>query len=358
MIMIKLTLIALLIKAEPVIKFLDISLPEVKSNLKLTYSSVFFSNETIISQTLINNINLTSSTLDIAIYSLTNQSISDAIIKAYERGVKVRVIIEYSKVNTSTIDPAVKSLIDKKIPLRYLRGSGLYGVMHNKIAIFDKKILMTGSYNFTTAADNNNFENAVFVYDEKNISSYLNYFETMWSKATDVNSQSKSLYVEDFSTSLFTMIQGIRETLIKLIDGTQETLDAAVYSISDDSIYQALKRAKDRGVKIKIVTDRLQATQSETVKKLWSDGFDIKISNGYKNGVMHNKYAIFDKKMIITGSFNWSNNAESYNWENAIVLSGSYISPFINNFQTIYNQAWYLSEKDFQDTTSQPVQSR
>jgi len=68
-------------------------------------------------------------------------------------------------------------------------------------------------------------------------------------------------------------------------------------------------------------------------------GFDIRISDGYNKGMMHNKYAIFDGGTMVTGSFNWSNNAENYNWENAIVLTSPYIAYFQRNFETIYNQS-------------------
>ncbi len=350
-------LISLFLSAGELINIPDeINIPEVKypkiEYSKIKYGGAYFSDETTISKILISNINSTVSSLDIAVYSFTNEEISDAIIKAYERGVKVRIIIDYSKGSSSKIDPAVLKLINKKIPIKLLKGSGRYGVMHNKIAIFDRKILMTGSYNFTLAADNNNFENVVFITDENNLSSYIDYFETMWKKAVDIYLSSKLIYNEDFSTSLFTMNEGIRKTLIKLIDGTQKKLDICVYAISDDRIYDSLKKANSRGVKIRIVTDRLQSTQSNTVKKLWSDGFDIKISNGYRNGVMHNKYAIFDDKFVITGSFNWSNNAENYNWENAVVLSAPYVSYFRINFEKIYKQALPLTQQILEQSNS------
>ncbi len=348
-------LISLFLSANEVINISDkisIPLPEVKYS-KIKYRGAYFSDETVISKILISNINSTVSSLDIAVYSFTNEAISEAIIRAYERGVKVRIIIDYSKFNPSKIEPAILKLINKKIPIKLLKGAGQYGVMHNKIAIFDRKILMTGSYNFTLAADNNNFENVVFITDENNLSSYIDYFETMWRKAVDIYSSSKLVYYnEDLSTSLFTMMEGIRKTVIKLIDGTQKKLDICVYAISDDQIYNSLKKANSRGVKIRIVTDRLQATQSNTVKKLWKEGFDIKISNGYNKGVMHNKYAIFDEQFIITGSFNWSNNAENYNWENAVVLSEHYVSYFKNNFEKIYKQASPPTEQIFEQSNS------
>lgn len=139
---------------------------------------------------------------------------------------------------------------------------------------------------------------------------------------------------------------------------SQYSIDIAVYSISDSEIYNALLRAKDRGIKIRIVTDRLQVSQSQTVKDLYNAGFDIKISNGFNNGMMHNKYAIFDGQYVITGSFNWSNNAENYNWENAIILEPYYSSFYPKNFITIYNQAKPIDVKDLESSSNSSSSSR
>lgn len=312
----------------------DISKTVLLSNICL------FSNESDIASELIKQINYAKKTLDIAIYSLTNQDISDAIIKAYNRGVKVRMIIETTKVQTSKIDPAITKLINANVPIRILKGGGLYGIMHNKITLIDSSLLITGSYNFTSNANINNYENVVFVDNQTDINSYKNYFETMWSRAADISYPSKSLSIpSDVPTALLTMINSIRTNIIKMINYSQKTIDIAVYSISDDDIFNTLLNAKNRGVKIRIVTDRLQSTQSATVKKLYDAGFDIKISDGFNKGMMHNKYAVFDNSVVITGSFNWSNNAETYNWENAVLLPSTYAAYFSRNFATIYNQA-------------------
>ncbi|MCX7647901.1 MAG: phospholipase D-like domain-containing protein, partial [Elusimicrobiales bacterium] len=248
--------------------------------------------------------------------------------------------IEYTKVQTSKVDPAITKLINANVPIRLLKGGGLYGIMHNKITLIDSSILITGSYNFTINANINNYENIVFLDNQSDINSYKNYFETMWSRATDISYPSKSLSIpSDVPTALLTMINSIRANIIKMINYSKKTIDIAVYSISDDDIFNTLVNAKNRGVKIRIVTDRLQSTQSATVKKLYDAGFDIKISDGFNKGMMHNKYAIFDNSIVITGSFNWSNNAETYNWENAVLLPSIYAAYFSRNFATIYNQA-------------------
>lgn len=46
---------------------------------------------------------------------------------------------------------------------------------------------------------------------------------------------------------------------MKLINNSELTIDAAIYAINNDEIVNALKKANNRGVKIRILTDRLQA---------------------------------------------------------------------------------------------------
>lgn len=81
------------------------------------------------------------------------------------------------------------------------------------------------------------------------------------------------------------------DEIIRLINQSQNNIDIAVYAINNDNIIAALKQAKDRGVKIRILTDRLQASgKSSKVRELYAFGFDIKVHSKYK--IEHNKFAI------------------------------------------------------------------
>lgn len=88
-----------------------------------------------------------------------------------------------------------------------------------------------------------------------------------------------------------------------------------MYSITNQNIVDALVAAKDRGAKIRIITDRLQsAGKYSLVPYLEEQGFDIVTNKKHK--IMHNKFAIFDGKRIGNGSYNWTKNASESNAEN------------------------------------------
>jgi phosphatidylserine/phosphatidylglycerophosphate/cardiolipin synthase-like enzyme len=52
---------------------------------------------------------------------------------------------------------------------------------------------------------------------------------------------------------------------------------------------------------------------------------------------MHDKYMIIDGRLLVTGSYNWSASAESYNFENAIFIQGSSI---IQSYEADFDKIW------------------
>lgn len=91
-------------------------------------------------------------------YSFTNQPIAKALVEAQRRGVDVFVILDKSN-RTAKYSAAdftdhfgVDTYIDDK-----------HAIAHNKIMIIDKEIVITGSYNFTKAAENSNAENLLII---------------------------------------------------------------------------------------------------------------------------------------------------------------------------------------------------
>jgi phosphatidylserine/phosphatidylglycerophosphate/cardiolipin synthase-like enzyme len=110
--------------------------------------------------------------------------------------------------------------------------------------------------------------------------------------------------------------------IIEAIDDSGSSIDLAIYSFTSQEIKSAFEKAKQRGVKIRIIADSSQAKGTHSViPKLINEGFNVKITHGLNRGIMHNKFAIFDKRLLFLGSYNWTNNAEHYNYENAVFIT-------------------------------------
>ena len=131
----------------------------------------------------------------------------------------------------------------------------------------------------------------------------------------------------------------ISDRIIKAIDSSTSSRDLAIFDFTAQDIKSVLDKAKSRGVTIKIVADSRQAKGKHSViQKFVNEGFDIKIVHGIGRGIMHNKFAIFDKKLLVTGSYNWTNNAEDFNYENAVFISDpEIINQYQKEFDKIYN---------------------
>jgi phosphatidylserine/phosphatidylglycerophosphate/cardiolipin synthase-like enzyme len=123
-----------------------------------------------------------------------------------------------------------------------------------------------------------------------------------------------SAHLADAKTDVhFSKHGGCEKRVVGLIAHSKEFIDVAMYSLNNKKIIDALEKAKNNGVKIRILVDRLQGTgvNKKVTLALKHEGFDIRIHS--KNKIQHNKFAIFDGKSIITGSFNWTESAENAN---------------------------------------------
>lgn len=115
--------------------------------------------------------------IHLAIYSLTKDEFSYALVRAHKRGVEVKVIIDKVQAGNKYADDEM--LIKAGIPLRRSKGSGL---MHNKFAVIDGNIIYTGSYNHTSNATTRNDENYIIIKDQEIAETYEKQFQKIWDK--------------------------------------------------------------------------------------------------------------------------------------------------------------------------------
>jgi len=124
---------------------------------------------------IIKNINQAEAFINIAMYIFTDRDIALPLVKAQERGVKVRLYLDQEQ--TVYLYSQSRFLVQKGIKTRISTNNY---IMHNKFAIIDNRILLTGSYNWTFSANHRNDENLMVIDDPDVISRYQNYFEKLW----------------------------------------------------------------------------------------------------------------------------------------------------------------------------------
>ena len=126
---------------------------------------------------VLNAINSANQTIDVLAYSFSNKEIVRALIQAKQRGVKVRVIVDYNqnnKVYSGLTTVANAGILAKT--------NNNYQDFHNKVMIIDNSCVETGSFNYSASAANKNAENAIYFCDQSVANQYSNQFNYWWNQ--------------------------------------------------------------------------------------------------------------------------------------------------------------------------------
>ncbi len=141
------------------------------------------------------------------------------------------------------------------------------------------------------------------------------------------------------SRAFFCPKDACEERTISAIKSAESTIDVAMYSFTSQKIEQALGDAQKRNVRVRVIMDRLQSASGSSVTQegLADDGIETRI---YDRATLHDKFAIIDEKVVLTGSYNWTKNANESNRENILMLFDRGIAEeYENEFFTLWIEA-------------------
>ena len=130
--------------------------------------NVCFSPDGKCTSAIVEQIDNAKSEILIQAYSFTSAPIAKALINAHKRGVKIEAILDKSNV-TGNYSSAT-FLANNGIPVFI---DAMHAIAHNKIIIIDKEIVITGSFNFTKAAEEKNAENLLILKSKELTKSYI-----------------------------------------------------------------------------------------------------------------------------------------------------------------------------------------
>ena len=120
------------------------------------------------------------------------------------------------------------------------------------------------------------------------------------------------------------------------LSSARTSVDLCVFTITDNRIARVIEETHRRGVKVRIISDNDKAhDEGSDIIDLARTGIAVKVDVTPYH--MHHKYAIFDNKIIITGSYNWTRSAAEYNEENIIDSQDpQLIAPFVKHFAALW----------------------
>lgn len=162
---------------EKVIKTIDV----VRISDSVAQARSYFSPGDSCANEIINRIQNARKTIDICVFTISDNNITDAILKAHLNGVNVRVLSDNCKAEDRGSD--IYFLAEKGLNVRLDKSPNH---MHHKFAVFDQAILLNGSFNWTRSASTVNEENITVLYDPSLVASFSDTFESLWEKSKPI----------------------------------------------------------------------------------------------------------------------------------------------------------------------------
>jgi phosphatidylserine/phosphatidylglycerophosphate/cardiolipin synthase-like enzyme len=144
-----------------------------------TQVDTYFSPDDHVLTAIYNLLNGANESIYFLAYSFTSNELGDIVRKKADAGLDVKGVMDEGQVasNTGTeYDPFLQAGLDVRI-------DGIDGLMHHKVFIVDEKIVVLGSYNFSSSAEEKNDENIIIVYDEKIAEFFVQEFERVYAQA-------------------------------------------------------------------------------------------------------------------------------------------------------------------------------
>jgi len=138
-----------------------------KTLLNGSLIEAYFCPEDNCEEKVINELKKAKFSIDVMVYSFTDDDIGNLILKKSKEGLNTRVIFDPRK--------------DKYSEYERLKKFSKIAKVHHKVFIIDKKIVVTGSYNPTKSGDERNDENIVIIHNEFVARQFLEEFDRLWS---------------------------------------------------------------------------------------------------------------------------------------------------------------------------------
>ncbi|GAB5476337.1 MAG: phospholipase D-like domain-containing protein [Maribacter sp.] len=283
--------------------------------------------------------------LNVAVQEIDNRDITEAIIRAKKRGVKVRVVLEadYLISRKEAPDPfksagttfEVNRELYNAILRAKIRVNSDFNpkIFHQKFIVRDGTSVLTGSTNFTDTGVGQNLNHVIIVHDKEVTRNYTREFDEIKNghfgkfnighntrpKEIDVSGvRVKTLFAPDHNPEM---------EIMKQIAKSKSRVDFAIFTFSKSSgIDDELVSVSQRGVQVRGAMHSSQANQKWSAKDTFK-GSQANLFLVPKAGLssprprkLHHKIMVVDEQVVIAGSFNYTAPANTTNDENIIIF--------------------------------------
>jgi len=303
---------------------------------------------------LANYINQARQSIDVCAFELDNRIITEALLAAVNRGVKVRLVTETDYLHES----GVQVLKAAGVPVVDDQRDG--ALMHNKFMVFDNESVWTGSMNFTENCAYRNNNHGIHVDDPYIAANYATKFAWMFEQKKFGGTPTRAdriphpiVVLRDGTRveNYFSTHDKVADRIVDELDQAQASIRFLAFSFTHSRMVESMQRRAQQGVTVAGVFEKSQAASSYSAyNKLRVTPAAMTTTTGSAMKVdvfldanprnMHHKVIIIDNETVVAGSFNFSLSADQSNDENALIFRSRDVArQFEFEFQKLFLDA-------------------
>lgn len=277
--------------------------------------------------------------IDVAAYSLSLNSVRNALLRAHDRGVTIRIVMESANMDRS--DPQI--MIEAGIPII---GDNSQGLMHNKFLVIDKSEVWLGAMNFTDSGayeDNNNLMriHSAQIAEDYSVEFKEMFEDNMFGPNVVSKTPNPTVTIDDTRMDIyFSPDDGVLNALASLLNGAERSIHFLAFSFTSNDLGAIVREKAEAGLTIAGVMDQEQISSNQGTEYDPFKQADLDVRIDGNAGQMHHKVFIVDEKIVVVGSYNFSQSAEERNDENIIIVYNEVIAEqFMLEFERVQSQA-------------------
>jgi phosphatidylserine/phosphatidylglycerophosphate/cardiolipin synthase-like enzyme len=319
-----------------------------------TWWEVYFTNPNVVNdpdnlsgsipEKLIAYINEAKHTIHVAAFEFNLTPVAEALIAAHERGVDVQWVTDDEHGLDADWEEGHGQFAMLEDAGIEVKDDGRSALMHNKFLVFDDQMVWTGSTNLTVNGNFRNNNNVIVIHSPDVATMYEREFQEMWdgqfgpTSPSTVDLQSTVVGRTPVQV-LFAAEDEAISHLVPLVEGAQESIRIMAFSFTHDALGEAVLQRAQKGVDVMgIFETRGSETEYSELTILYCA--KVPVRQDGNPGTFHHKVIVIDERILITGSLNFSNNADESNDENVVVIESKTISDkYLQEFDRRWDEA-------------------
>lgn len=275
--------------------------------------------------------------IDAAVFEMNSQPVTDALIRAHERGVRVRMVTD-GEYGLERPDGTFDQI--ELVGIEVRSDQARRALMHNKFFVIDGLYVWTGSTNITHNGMYNNNNNSMLIRSSRLAANYTAEFEEMFAGSFGVTSPATvpNPVVTIEGTPIETIFEAegdVPARLVELLANARSVRFMAFSLTRSDLIQLMVTRAQAGELDVMGV---IETSQRRFLSDLICAGLSIQ-QDGNPN-ILHHKVFIIDESIVVMGSFNFSGSAADSNDENTLIIHNTAIArAYLEEFARRWNES-------------------